>query len=72
MDKDNKNTELDNTDKKLHICDVMCCFCGESHKKLNLDDIESFYESICENCYENGHHNNDFREWLIIERMVLK
>ena len=23
MDKDNKNTELDNTDKKLHISDVM-------------------------------------------------
>ncbi len=24
MDKDNKNTELDNTDKKLHISDVSC------------------------------------------------
>ena len=23
MDKDNKNTEVDNTDKKLHISDVM-------------------------------------------------
>lgn len=33
MNKDNKNTELDNTDKKLHISDVMfssfyeCCKC---------------------------------------------
>jgi hypothetical protein len=24
MDKDNKNIEVDNTDKKLHISDVMC------------------------------------------------
>jgi hypothetical protein len=24
MDKDNKNTKLDNTDKKLHISDVSC------------------------------------------------
>ena len=26
MDKDNKNTELDNTDKKLHISDVITRF----------------------------------------------
>ncbi len=26
MKKDNKNTELNNTDKKLHISDVISCF----------------------------------------------
>jgi hypothetical protein len=30
MNKDNKNTELDNTDKKLHISDVMCSFIREN------------------------------------------
>ena len=30
MDKDNKNTELDNTDKKLHISDVI--------KRFNCED----------------------------------
>ncbi len=73
MDKDNKNTELDSTDKKLHISDVMCCFCGELHEKLeNSDDIEPTFENICEDCYGNGFHNNDFKDWLIIERMVIK
>jgi hypothetical protein len=33
MNKDNKNTELDNTDKKLHISDVI------SIKIPNWDDI---------------------------------
>ena len=32
MDKDNKNTELDNTDKKLHISDVSCSVCGSGIK----------------------------------------
>ncbi len=27
MNKDNKNTEVDNTDKKLHISDVRECLC---------------------------------------------
>jgi hypothetical protein len=35
MNKDNKNSELDNTDKKLHISDVMCSV-------LSLDNIEMF------------------------------
>jgi hypothetical protein len=35
MNKDNKNTEVDNTDKKLHISDVMCSV-------LSLDNIELF------------------------------
>ena len=71
---EDKNLEqnLDNSNEKLHISDVMCCFCGKSHKKLNLDNVKSFHESICEDCYDNGYHNYDFREWLIIERMVVK
>jgi hypothetical protein len=29
MEKDNKNTELDNRDKKLHISDVMNCILND-------------------------------------------
>ena len=35
MEEVNKNTELDNTDKKLHISDVM-------YSVLGLDNIETF------------------------------
>ena len=35
MNKDNKRNELDNTDKKLHISDVM-------YSVLSLDNIETF------------------------------
>jgi hypothetical protein len=31
MEEVNKNTELDNTDKKLHISGVSCRFCGSSN-----------------------------------------
>jgi hypothetical protein len=34
MNKYNKNTELNDTAKKLHISDVMFCFCCESSKEL--------------------------------------
>lgn len=44
MDKDNKNTELDNTDKKLHISDVKCC----THENNSLD------EDIIEICVKCG------------------
>ena len=36
MDKDNRNTELDNTDKKLHISDVS----DSLFKKLKSEMIE--------------------------------
>jgi hypothetical protein len=32
MNIDNKTTELDNTDKKLHISDVSCGVCGVDYK----------------------------------------
>ena len=32
MNKDNKNTEVDNTDKKLHISDVIHSIFGEYHE----------------------------------------
>lgn len=38
MDKDNKSTELDNTDKKLHISDVRIEF--------NFDDIVDILQTI--------------------------
>jgi hypothetical protein len=39
MDKDNKNTELDNTDKKLHISDVSCSISyNESEEMMAIRD----------------------------------
>jgi hypothetical protein len=67
MNKDNKNTELNDTAKKLHISDVMFCFCCESSKELKLIDDNL----MCEDCYENG-YSYDFKNWLFLERMVIK
>jgi len=44
MNKDNKNTELDNTDKKLHISDVMCRYISEEIKRHDCY-INSLYRS---------------------------
>ena len=38
MNKDNKTTELNSTDKKLHISDVMCS------KKISINDVLSNFE----------------------------
>jgi hypothetical protein len=38
MEKDNKNTELDNTDKKLHISDVRRSF------SFTYDDLKQAFE----------------------------
>jgi len=41
MDKDNKNIELDNTDKKLHISDVMRLLSNENmYNKSELHSSE--------------------------------
>jgi len=48
MDKDIKNAELDNTDKKLHISDVSCRFCGSSNfdeYKLNARKKTKVYSN---------------------------
>ena len=50
MNTENKSTEIDNTDKKLHISDVSCCYkCGSKIKRegnsLHVWDIE--YECGC-------------------------
>jgi hypothetical protein len=37
MKKDNKNTELDNADKKLHISDVMRLLCNETANIWNIE-----------------------------------
>ena len=34
MDKDNKNTELNNTNKKLHISDVSCSVCKSCEREI--------------------------------------
>jgi hypothetical protein len=47
MNKDNKNTELDNKDEKLHISDVSC----------SIDDIKKWVDS------EIGYYDPDDCEW---------
>jgi len=36
MNKDNKNTEVDNTDKKLHISDVSNSYDAEKFKRMEV------------------------------------
>lgn len=49
MDKDNKKTELDNTDKKLHISDVMHSILVEMlkevYKRANADGSAEIYNA---------------------------
>lgn len=51
MNKDNKNTELDNTDKKLHISDVMNSILVEMLNEMYDIGIEEggniFYNTEC-------------------------
>jgi hypothetical protein len=61
MKKDNKNTELDNADKKLHISDVMRLLCNENmYNKSELhsseigDNGELSRVSIKETSFETG------------------
>lgn len=60
MNKNNKNTELDNTDKKLHISDVMEKFFRNEHPtmfyhgdKMNKNEIlklvEEFFKTVKDN-----------------------
>ena len=44
MDKDNKNTEVDNTDKKLHISDVRNSI--QERIKKHEQDIQSCLDTI--------------------------
>ena len=50
MNKDNKNTEFDNTDKKLHISDVMKSILSELNDKKDLyikyNNDENSYTSL--------------------------
>ena len=52
MNKYNKNSELDNTDKKLHISDVI-------DSKL-LESFYTEYDGYCMNLHEGGF----YVEWL--------
>jgi hypothetical protein len=53
--------------KNQPTTDVMCCFCYEFGKELKLIDDNL----MCEDCYENG-YSYDFKNWLFLERMVIK
>lgn len=51
MDTENKNTELDNTDKKLHISDVMNSILNDYQDKLKnitekIDSLEKIYHNL--------------------------
>ena len=63
MNKDNKNTELDNTDKKLHISDVMCsllCLIGILMKISKKGETD-----LLEKMYKNGDIDNSvYRKYL--------
>lgn len=50
MEEVNKNTELDNTDKKLHISDVSCSFFDKLRNKLKND--YDYYMNISIMCNE--------------------
>lgn len=71
MNKDNKNTEFDNTDKKLHISDVSDS-CLSRHDRLKLgikkygfnSDFMRAYHSLCAQIrYDEV--DIFFDEWLI-------
>lgn len=60
MEKYSKNTELDNTDKKLHISDVissyLCDSCGETFTgekhKIYDENFNEYYGLIeCDKCF---------------------
>ena len=50
MEEVNKNTELDNTEKKLHISDVSCDFFGKL--KIKLKNDYDYYMNISIMCNE--------------------
>jgi hypothetical protein len=65
MNKDNKNTELDNTDKKLHISDVMCRHISDEIKRHDCY-LNSLYRSklkgdLSDEDYQNklGYERNE-------------
>jgi hypothetical protein len=70
MDKDNKNTELDNTDKKLHISDVISRIdeLMEEHKQipLKMKNCKSSFE------YDNLDRRLRSLRMLFIELGILQ
>ena len=58
MNKDNKNTELNSTDKKLHISDVMCS------KKISINDVLSNFEEYSTTKGFNYDEVSKYMIWL--------
>ena len=48
MEEVNKNAELDNTDKKLHISDVMCSKIMDDNKEKKFTKLDMF--NFAEHC----------------------
>jgi len=58
MEEENKNTEVDNTDKKLHISDVMNSVYVVSHKNWEGEQIIKICQSrIDAEYYINNEYN---------------
>ncbi len=71
MDKDNKNTELDNTDKKLHISDVIPRYKFGTYHRDSIETeydwfiIDTHTDKIVENLKDKELHEVRYRcrEW---------
>ena len=67
MNKDNKNTELDNTDKKLHISDVM--------KQSLIEEWKNIHNLGCGDryvhCLTKGERKYNQKRFLEINRIIL-
>jgi len=65
MDKDNKNLELDNTDKKLHISDVMKRIDGlmEEHKQI---------PQKMKNCKDSFEYDNLDRRLITLRMLFIE
>jgi hypothetical protein len=68
MNKDNKNTELENTDKKLHISDVMCSLTDDDKLELinNLRKETGWGMMDCRRALRESNWKIDgAKSWLI-------
>jgi hypothetical protein len=60
MDKDNKSTEVDNTDKKLHISDVSC--------RSLLDDLLNHCDLLINGNKDKGDWSESFNNGVYAVR----
>ena len=68
MKKKNKSTELDNTDKKLIISDVMCSFTLDEMKKCFIEGYKTHAQRFNMNITHEEFNGieNIFNDWIKI------